>query len=788
MADIYKLITLTEKNDSGPYFDAFYSTDCLTYTQSVDGNNIYLPSISSTAVITVPEETQCIKLQSIPEPCSNFVISGSGITTTTTTLPITTTTTTVPITTTTTTIPITTTTTTIPVTTTTTTTLAPRYWRASQCSGDPDVQLRDLSATFEAGDVVKFSGGGEEFCATLIVEETPFIWFTITEGAFLDCTTCLAITTTTTTTQPITTTTTTAPITTTTTTTESGTCRNIWVNDLVDSSRYGLRYFLPNVGQTDTIFSNLFGTPYNLGGNDGVVYSVCSTIAPQTWDSVTNTLVDLGSQVVALSNGGSCQINTQCEFVPPSTTTTTTVPVTTTTTTEPVTTTTTTAPVTTTTTTVPGCYTYSIQNNDLSQTFTYQYIDCEGVLIQDNIVLPDSGTPDFCAQQGSVTRQSGTFNWVLTLEATTCTVVPTTTTTTSTTQPVTTTTTTTTTIAEVCNCITVDVLNTQLTNGGLDLYYIVNDCGGGARDVNLNATLGTEYNGSTYFGLCSRTTLSNLFKYGPSGTPFVGIEGMNVTPNGTVCTIDVDCLPVVPTTTTTTTTQPVTTTTTTISGNYKIADCGTGLFYNMPKDYPFSLSDVVQYVRNSEPDFVYCGTIVDLNFGGIADATLWSGNAYACDDFIHCDFSIATTTTTTTTTAPVTTTTTTTAPNFIAEGNYGVAGYSTVEYDVAYQFTGMTKLRTLFVGPSVTCNTGCSYSAYDVWSNGASGDITVTRVAPDSTADDLGDISINLLAGSATISGEPNPKIFTSGTTINYTWNISNISDDAIFQVVIYEG
>jgi hypothetical protein len=140
-----------------------------------------------------------------------------------------------------------------------------------------------------------------------------------------------------------------------------------------------------------------------------------------------------------------------------------------------------------------------------------------------------------------------------------------------------------------------------------------------------------------------------------------------------------------------------------------------------------------------------------------------------------------------TTTLPPTTTTA--APyNFIATGNYGIPGYSTVQYNVAYQFTGMTKLRTLNVGPSSTCVSGCSYTAFDSWSDGASGEITVTRVAPDTTADDFGDISINVTAGSATISGESNPKIFISGTTINYTWSVSSITDDAVFEVVIYEG
>jgi hypothetical protein len=128
----------------------------------------------------------------------------------------------------------------------------------------------------------------------------------------------------------------------------------------------------------------------------------------------------------------------------PVTTTTTTIPVTTTTTTIPVTTTTTTIPVTTTTTTIPGCYTYSIQNNDLGQTLTFGYTDCDGNPVADVIVQADSGTPDFCAEQNSVYRQSGTNSWVLTEEATSCTVTTTTTTipvTTTTTIPVTTTTT-----------------------------------------------------------------------------------------------------------------------------------------------------------------------------------------------------------------------------------------------------------------------------------------------------------------------------------------------------------
>ena len=99
---------------------------------------------------------------------------------------------------------------------------------------------------------------------------------------------------------------------------------------------------------------------------------------------------------------------------------------------------------------------------------------------------------------------------------------------------------------ETCACITVDVLNTQLTSGGLDLYYILNQCGSGATAINLAITLGTEQDGSTYFGFCNTGTQSTTFKYGPSGSPFAGLPGMNVNGNATVCTVNGDCLPVVP--------------------------------------------------------------------------------------------------------------------------------------------------------------------------------------------------------------------------------------------------
>ena len=107
-----------------------------------------------------------------------------------------------------------------------------------------------------------------------------------------------------------------------------------------------------------------------------------------------------------------------------------------------------------------SCYTYSIQNNDLSSTLTYQYTDCSGNSVQDAVVTQDSGTPDFCAQSGSVSRQSGTTSWVLTEEATTCTV--------GTPSPVAPTTTTTTTEA---SCYDYEISSEPSGSNGTSFYY-----------------------------------------------------------------------------------------------------------------------------------------------------------------------------------------------------------------------------------------------------------------------------------------------------------------------------
>jgi len=130
----------------------------------------------------------------------------------------------------------------------------------------------------------------------------------------------------------------------------------------------------------------------------------------------------------------------------------------------------------------------------LSQNLTFQYRDCDGNLIQDQVVLADSGTPDFCAEEGSVTRQSGTFSWVLTTEATTC-IEPTPTSTPPSTPAPVTPTPTSTNIDPyfyyiVENCITqniISVRSTQNLSAGISVLYN-GECyeiqGGGSPNTN----------------------------------------------------------------------------------------------------------------------------------------------------------------------------------------------------------------------------------------------------------------------------------------------------------------
>ena len=115
MATILKKITITAQGStSGPLYDIYYSADGVTYTLCPDGDNVSLPTVGSSVVVSVDDTANYIKAVNLHPGCegNDVIINFGGITTTTTT-----TTTAAPG-------PTTTTTSTTAAPTTTTTTLA----------------------------------------------------------------------------------------------------------------------------------------------------------------------------------------------------------------------------------------------------------------------------------------------------------------------------------------------------------------------------------------------------------------------------------------------------------------------------------------------------------------------------------------------------------------------------------------------------------------------------------------------------------------------------------------
>ena len=88
MANINKIITLSSwGGSSGPLYNAYYSTDNITFTIAISGSNLYLPSIGSSATIIVPDTTNYIKLINDNELCgeaSASIYAGASTTTTST--------------------------------------------------------------------------------------------------------------------------------------------------------------------------------------------------------------------------------------------------------------------------------------------------------------------------------------------------------------------------------------------------------------------------------------------------------------------------------------------------------------------------------------------------------------------------------------------------------------------------------------------------------------------------------------------------------------------------------
>ena len=93
-----------------------------------------------------------------------------------------------------------------------------------------------------------------------------------------------------------------------------------------------------------------------------------------------------------------------------------------------------------------------------------------------------------------------------------------------------------------CNCIEVSVPSSYLRNAfNQDLYYINNDCEAGETSVNLNSQLSQGNEDVSIFYFCSKPTLSNMFRYGPSGDSFIS-EFSDISSNGKPCNNNFDCM------------------------------------------------------------------------------------------------------------------------------------------------------------------------------------------------------------------------------------------------------
>ena len=74
--------------------------------------------------------------------------------------------------------------------------------------------------------------------------------------------------------------------------------------------------------------------------------------------------------------------------------------------------------------------------------------------------------------------------------------------------------------------------------------------------------------------------------------------------------------------------------------NLLIEDCTTAQAYVLPNTYGMSVGQTVQYVRDSEPGTVYCGTIYSTTSSLPTDGTLYSSQLVRCGS-VNCNFSPA---------------------------------------------------------------------------------------------------------------------------------------------------
>ena len=76
---------------------------------------------------------------------------------------------------------------------------------------------------------------------------------------------------------------------------------------------------------------------------------------------------------------------------------------------------------------------------------------------------------------------------------------------------------------------------------------------------------------------------------------------------------------------------------------YTISKCDSDPIelYTVEDDFTFAVDDVIQFqVGVPGAGMVYCGTVTNIDSGGTADATLFSGQSYECGDIVHCDITI----------------------------------------------------------------------------------------------------------------------------------------------------
>ena len=196
MPNVLRQITLTQQgSNSGPFYDAYYSTDGISYTICTDGNGIVLNGVGATVTVTLPDTSQYLKLVNLSDGCNeNDVIEPLALTTTTSTTSTSTTSTTS-----------TSTSTTSTSTSTTTTTLAPKFWNAVYCNGGAAFPIAlKMAGTATTGSVVE-GGTGVDTCASLstVYPGTPAIFFDKTAATiYANCAACGITTTTTSTTTP----------------------------------------------------------------------------------------------------------------------------------------------------------------------------------------------------------------------------------------------------------------------------------------------------------------------------------------------------------------------------------------------------------------------------------------------------------------------------------------------------------------------------------------------------------------------------------------------------------